>query len=83
MRAGEIFGVTLGPGEPERGIFPPEKEGDQDRRGAPCLFQRRGKGGVERLSKVRNISHNLVFTYKGKQVHIARPKRKGLLLRSL
>jgi len=82
MRAGEIFGMTwdrVNMREAYFSLTPKDTKTGEARR---VYFNGEVKGILERLGKVRSISHNFVFTFKGKplrsiKVCLARALKKA------
>ena len=66
MRAGEIFGMTWDRVNMKDGYFSLRPGDTKTGEGRRVYFNGEVRDVLERLGKVRSISHNFVFTYRGK-----------------
>jgi integrase len=66
MRAGEIFGMTWDRVNMREGYFILTQKDTKTGEGRHIYFNGEVAEILERLGKVRSISHNFVFTYRGK-----------------
>jgi integrase len=65
MRAGEIFGMTWDRVNMREGYFILTQKDTKTGEGRHVYFNEEVREILERLGKVRSISHNFVFTYRG------------------
>jgi len=82
MRAGEIFGMTWDRVNMKDGYFSLSPKDTKTGEGRRVYFNAEVKGILERLGKVRSITHNFVFTFKGRplksiKVCLARALKKA------
>jgi integrase len=68
MRAGEIFALTWDRVNMKEGYFNLTPEHTKTGEARDVYFNKAAKEILERLRKVRQISHKFVFTYRGKPV---------------
>ena len=68
MRGGEIFGLTWDRVNMKEGYINLTPKDTKTGEARHVYFYREVKGILERLNKVRHLSHQSVFTYKGNPV---------------